>query len=102
MIETTFRVGRRWKVTLRFPCTSGAVEADWHPEAPNRRLNKVELRDYRRGVTALGLEYRAQTGLLPVLIDSMFMRGVVTPREDNEATMAFIMAELGASGRERQ
>lgn len=53
MIETTFRVGRRWKVTMALPdrLPHGVLEIDavWDPAAPARRLNKRELADYRRG-----------------------------------------------------
>ncbi len=97
-IETTFRVGRRWRVSLRVPL-DGAVEAiavDWHPDAPGRRLNKRELRDYRRGVEALASEWRAATGRLPIMIDSMFARGVAAPREEVTATLALVSKALAA------
>ena len=53
MIETTFKVGRRWKVTLALPdhLPPGVhdVNATWDPACPDRRLNKREMADHRRG-----------------------------------------------------
>jgi hypothetical protein len=49
-ITTTFRVGRRYRCSLRYPSPEcGGLIAEWEPSFPTRRLTKAELADYRQG-----------------------------------------------------
>jgi hypothetical protein len=63
-ISTTFRVGKKFRCTITVPVsrTSAVLKAEWEPDVPNRRLNKVELSDYRRGRDALISELAQQLG----------------------------------------
>ena len=53
LVTTTFRVGRRFKVAMTIPCFGPgetlAMNVEWSPDVPKRRLNKREIQDYRRG-----------------------------------------------------
>lgn len=100
-IETTFRVGRR-TVTLRVPCDArvAEIDADWRPSAPTRRLNKKDLKEYRRGILLLADALKAATGRGLVLGDSMYMRGVATPRECVTGTLDFVAALAKGTGTE--
>ncbi|MFZ1413690.1 MAG: hypothetical protein WAS73_03780 [Defluviicoccus sp.] len=71
-VETVFRVGKR-TVTLRVPCDArvAEIDADWKPSAPNRRLNKRELKEYRRGILLLAGAFKDATGRMPVIIQCL-------------------------------
>lgn len=63
-ISSTWRVGRRWKVTMRFPFPPpegevSVVRMEWNPDMPDRRLNKKEIAEYRRGRDAAIAEVQA-------------------------------------------
>lgn len=53
LVTTTFRVGRRFKVAMTIPSFGPdetlAMNVEWSPDVPKRRLNKREIQDYRRG-----------------------------------------------------
>jgi hypothetical protein len=53
LVDTTFRVGRRFKVAMTIPAVRPGealvLNVEWMPAVPKRRLNKRELADYRRG-----------------------------------------------------
>lgn len=73
-ISSTWRVGRRWKVTMRFslPPQKGEVsviQMEWEPDMPDRRLNKKEIAEYRRGRDAAIAEVQAAIGGNVLLVE---------------------------------
>ena len=56
-ISTTFRVGQRYRCSMRYsPTEARGLMAEWEPSPPTRRLTKAELADYRRGRDAFAAE----------------------------------------------
>jgi|APTNR8051073442_1049403.scaffolds.fasta_scaffold00566_9 hypothetical protein len=53
LVQSVFRVGKRWRVHLTVPAIAPgeamALDMEWYPAVPDRRLNKREAADYRRG-----------------------------------------------------
>jgi hypothetical protein len=55
ILRASFRVGHKYKCTMTLDCSaissgaSGYFRAEWEPALPDRRLSKVEMRDYRAG-----------------------------------------------------
>lgn len=71
-LTTSWKVGRRYEVTLTVPNPRrgevGCAVVEWAPDVP-RRLSGSELRQYRRGRDAAMAELVARAGRSILLVD---------------------------------
>lgn len=82
-LETTFRVGRRYRchIQLALPIGRrgkvGSLKVEWD-DVPRRRLSRAELRDYRRGRNQLFSEAARLTGQRLMVADVLPGGGLKT------------------------
>lgn len=94
-LEICFRVGRRYRCCIKIALpigrrgAVGSLRVEWD-EAPRRRLNRAELRDYRRGRDVLFAEAARLTKQKVMIADVMPGGGlrttVIEPGDGQDAS----------------